>query len=71
MLFDKTAINNCFIELADTLLFNIGINIVFKIILLLKNKSIPYQLTNNSIVQAGEAASESLVYNKADNVFIT
>ena len=39
MLFDKITINNSFIELAETSLFNTGINIVFKITLLLENKS--------------------------------
>ena len=39
MLFDNIVINNCFIKLAVTLLFNIGIDVVFKMILLLENES--------------------------------
>ena len=40
MFSDKIAINNCFIELAETLLFNIGIDIIFKtVLLLLENES--------------------------------
>ena len=39
MLHDKIAINNCFIDLVEILIFNIDINIIFKIILLLKKES--------------------------------
>ena len=37
MLFDKIPINNCFIQSLETLLFNIGIDIVLEMILLLEN----------------------------------
>ena len=46
-MFDKFAINYCFIDTAKNLLFNINLDIIYKIILLLENENNGnYQMNN-------------------------